>query len=87
MICGKQAKYLSTTYKLLKKHCLPISAQNVSTLIGRPRLYIANTARCYRQSDFKDGGLQPGSTYISAPGQDSDAVPTANPHFRGPGIQ
>ena len=40
---------------------------------------IANTDRCYRKSDFKDGGHQTGSTYISAPIQDSDAVSTANP--------
>src|SRR5271157_5565562 len=42
---------------------------------------IANTARCYRKSDFEDGSHQTGSTYISAPRQDSDAVPTAKPPF------
>ena len=48
---------------------------------------IAVTARCNRKSVFKDGGRQTGSTYISAPRLDINAVPTANPHFLGPGIQ
>ena len=48
---------------------------------------IATSARCQRKSDFKDGGHQTVSTYISAPGQDSDAVPTANHNDRGPGSQ
>ena len=44
---------------------------------------IANSARCNRKSVFQDGGLQTGSTYNSASRQDSNAVPKANPHFRG----
>ena len=48
---------------------------------------IANTARRNRKSEFKDGGRQTGRTYISASRLVINAVPTANPHFRGPGIQ
>ena len=48
---------------------------------------IANSARCNRKSVFKDGGLQTGSSYNSASRLDSNAVPTANPHFRGPATQ
>ena len=44
---------------------------------------IPNAARCYRKSDFKDGGHQTGSTYISASRLDSNAVPTAIPPFSG----
>ena len=46
-----------------------------------------NTARRNRKSDFKDGGHQTESTYISASRLDSKAVPTANPHYRGPATQ
>ena len=42
---------------------------------------IANTSRCNRMSEFKDGGHQTGSTYISASILDSNAVPTASPPF------
>ena len=48
---------------------------------------ISNCVRCNRKSAFKDGGLQTGSTYNSASRQDSNAVPTATPHFRDPATQ
>ena len=37
----------------------------------------------YRKSEFKDGGRQTGSTYISASKPDINAVPTAKPPFSG----
>ena len=59
--------------------------QRLTPIFGVQQLSgtIANAARCHRKSDFKDGGHQTGSTYISASRLDSNAVPTANPSFSG----
>ena len=59
--------------------------QRLSPIFGVQQLSgtIAITVRCNRKSDFKDGGHQTGSTYISASRLDSNAVPKANPPFSG----
>src|SRR5208282_5060985 len=73
--------------QLLEKISTPF--QRLHTIFGvqQPNGTLANSARCNRKSAFKDGGCQTGSTYILASRQDINAVPTANPHFRGPGHQ
>ena len=44
---------------------------------------IANNAQCNRKSEFKDGGRQTGSTYISASRLYIKSVSTANRPFSG----
>src|SRR5208282_292058 len=59
--------------------------QRLTPIFGVQQLSgsIANCVPLLRKSDFKDGGHQTGSTYISASRLDSNAVPTANPPFSG----
>jgi hypothetical protein len=45
--------------------------------------YSPDTVRRNRKSEFKDGGPQTGSTYISACILDSNAISTATPIFAG----
>src|SRR5208282_2050249 len=73
--------------QLLDKIATPF--QRLTPIFGVHQLSgtITNTARFNRKSEFKDGGRQIGSTYISASRLDINAVPTTKPHFRGPGVQ
>src|SRR5208282_2597457 len=73
--------------QLLEKISTPFQRLNPIFGVQQPNGTLANSARCNRKSVFKDGGRQTGSSFISASRQDINAVPTANPHFRGPGHQ
>ena len=59
--------------------------QRLTPILGVHQLSgtIENTAGRNRKSEFKDGGRQIGSTYISAYILDINAVPTAKPPFSG----
>src|SRR5208282_353663 len=70
--------------QLLDKFATPFQRLTPIFWVQPPIGTIANNVRCNRKSVFKDGGIQTGSSYNSASRQVSNAVPTANPHFRGP---
>jgi hypothetical protein len=48
---------------------------------------IPDNARFNRKSQIQDGGRQTGNTYILASRLDSNAIPAATPHYRGPATQ
>src|SRR5208282_3202661 len=67
--------------QLLYKIATPF--QRLTPICGVHQLSsIANTAGRNRKSEFKYGGRQTTSTYISASRLDINAVPTVNLHFR-----